>query len=89
MTIRSQGRRLVASLHCWFDDSLPIVQVHQTSTRIETALHEGLPSLERVLVHAEPREAPRTPGDRPRAPPLAPAVLSGPPHPRREHLQER
>jgi divalent metal cation (Fe/Co/Zn/Cd) transporter len=53
--LRKQGPRLVASLHCTFDDALPIVEVHRMSTRIEIALQEALPSLERVLVHAEPR----------------------------------
>lgn len=59
VTLRRHGPRLVANLHCWFDESLQISQVHQTSTRIETALLEAIPNLERVLVHTEPREAPK------------------------------
>jgi divalent metal cation (Fe/Co/Zn/Cd) transporter len=53
--IRSQGDgRLDVSLHCFFAADLPLVQVHDASTRVETKLLETLPRLERVLVHAEP-----------------------------------
>jgi cation diffusion facilitator family transporter len=51
---RQEGGRLVVSLHCTFDDILPIVQVHEASTRIENHLLEAIPGLVRVLVHAEP-----------------------------------
>jgi len=54
--VRRQGDRYVASLHCTFDDNLPIVQVHETSSRIEAAVQGALPTLDRVLVHAEPHE---------------------------------
>jgi cation diffusion facilitator family transporter len=53
---RQEGGRLVVSLHCSFDEALPIVQVHDDSTRIENRLMEAIPGLKRVLVHAEPRD---------------------------------
>jgi cation diffusion facilitator family transporter len=53
--IRSrEDGRLDVSLHCFFASDLPLIQVHDASTRIETKLLESLPRLERVLVHAEP-----------------------------------
>jgi cation diffusion facilitator family transporter len=55
--LRRHGDQVVASLHCSFDDSLPIMQVHAISSRIEMALHESIPGLERVLVHTEPADA--------------------------------
>lgn len=55
--LREHDACLVASLHCTFDDSLPIVQVHALSNHIEVALQESIPGLERALVHAEPVEA--------------------------------
>jgi cation diffusion facilitator family transporter len=54
---RQEAGSLVVSLHCSFDESLPIVQVHDASTRIENRLMESIPGLERVLVHAEPRDS--------------------------------
>lgn len=52
--IRRQGGRLAISLHCGFDSDLPIVEAHRISTRIEETLKKQIPSVDHVLVHAEP-----------------------------------
>jgi cation diffusion facilitator family transporter len=52
--IRRQGLKYLVALHCTFDKSLSILQVHEVSSRIEERLKNTIPSLDRVLVHAEP-----------------------------------
>ncbi len=59
--IRQQGAKLAASLHCAFDAEMPILHVHEQSTRVEMRLLAAFPALDRVLVHAEPAEGPGTP----------------------------
>ena len=54
VTIHRQGSRLLVSIHCSFDSNLSIIQVHAITTRIEESLKKKIPSLERVLIHAEP-----------------------------------
>ena len=54
---RQDGGKLLISLHCTFDETMPIVKVHSTCTRVEDRLLETLPNVDRVLVHAEPRDA--------------------------------
>ena len=51
-----QGDTLAASLHCTFNDEVSITQAHHIATHIETRLQVEMPCLERVLVHAEPKE---------------------------------
>jgi len=52
--IRRQGPKYLVALHCTFDKSLSILQVHDISSRIEERLKGSIPSLDRVLVHEEP-----------------------------------
>ena len=52
--VRRQGSRCIVALHCTFDEGLSIVQVHEVSSRIEERLKCAVPSLDRVVVHAEP-----------------------------------
>jgi cation diffusion facilitator family transporter len=54
VTIRRQGYRFLVALHCTFDKGLSIIQVHDISSQIEERLKNTIPSLDRVLVHAEP-----------------------------------
>lgn len=56
--IRRQGDWLAVSLHCGFDQNLPVIEAHRLSSRIEEALKKEVPAIEQVLVHTEP-EAPR------------------------------
>jgi cation diffusion facilitator family transporter len=52
--IRRQGDKHSVSLHCGFDEDLPIIEAHRISTRIEEAVKREVPSVEHVLVHTEP-----------------------------------
>lgn len=54
VTVHRQGSRFLVSLHCSFDPNLSIVQVHAITTRIEEDLKKKIPSLEHILIHAEP-----------------------------------
>ena len=54
ISVRRQGKQYSVSLHCTFDDKMPIIQVHDITTRIEERLRREIPSLERVIIHAEP-----------------------------------
>jgi cation diffusion facilitator family transporter len=54
--VRRQGERRSVSLHCHFDKQMSIVQTHDVTTRVEEKLRERLPGLDRVLVHAEPKD---------------------------------
>ena len=54
VAVHRQGSRFLVSLHCSFSSNLSIVQVHAITTRIEEGLKKKIPSLERVLIHAEP-----------------------------------
>jgi cation diffusion facilitator family transporter len=52
--LRRRDRRLSVALHCTFSDTMSIIQVHDITSRIEDRLKSEIPSLERVIVHAEP-----------------------------------
>jgi len=54
VTVHRQGSRFLVSLHCSFNPNLSIVQVHAITTRIEEDLKKKIPSLEHILIHAEP-----------------------------------
>ncbi|MCS6861636.1 MAG: cation-efflux pump [Abditibacteriales bacterium] len=54
VVVRHVNNGLDISLHCTFDGSTPITQIHDASTLIEDRLKAALPQVERVLVHAEP-----------------------------------
>jgi divalent metal cation (Fe/Co/Zn/Cd) transporter len=43
-------------LHCWFPGDRTVGQVHAASAEIERRLHNALPHLRDVLLHAEPHE---------------------------------
>jgi cation diffusion facilitator family transporter len=55
VTLRRLGKGYAVAMHCTFDDNLPITEVHAVASHIEARLQESIPSLQRVLVHAEPR----------------------------------
>ena len=50
----SDERSIELVLHCWFPGALTIDQVHSQSAEIERQLHNALPELREVLLHAEP-----------------------------------
>ena len=54
VTVRKHGNKFSVSLHCHFEKDLSIIQVHDLSSRIEERLKRGIPSVDYVLVHAEP-----------------------------------
>ncbi len=56
---RQDSGKLLISLHCTFDEAMPIVKVHAACTRVEDRLMQELPNVDRVLVHAEPSDMPR------------------------------
>ncbi len=52
--IVNQGGALYVSLHCVFDGSLKIDEVHRLSSRIEDRLKSTIPEIESVHIHVEP-----------------------------------
>jgi cation diffusion facilitator family transporter len=56
IVIRRRGDRHAVSLDCGFDRDLPVVEAHRISSEIEEALKKELPSVEHVLIHAEPED---------------------------------
>ncbi len=52
--VLSQGGALAISLHCVFDGTLKIDQVHRLSSRIEDSLKLRVPGVESVHIHVEP-----------------------------------
>jgi len=52
--LRRRDGQLSVSLHCTFDETMSIIQVHDITSRIEARLKSEIPSLERVIIHAEP-----------------------------------
>jgi divalent metal cation (Fe/Co/Zn/Cd) transporter len=57
---RAHGQGLDLILHCGFPRTALMGQVHRRTERIEQALREGRPELERIVVHAEPDDLPMT-----------------------------
>ena len=47
--------RVYISCHCTFPDDMPLSQVHDVSTTLETRFKQEAPELFRVLIHPEPR----------------------------------
>lgn len=43
-------------LHCWFPGKMTVQQVHEQANEIERLLHNALPDLRGILLHAEPVE---------------------------------
>jgi divalent metal cation (Fe/Co/Zn/Cd) transporter len=46
--------RVYVSCHCTFPDEMPLSQVHDLSTALETRFKQEAPELFRVLIHPEP-----------------------------------
>ena len=44
------------SMHCHLPGEISLAEAHRVSTRLETRLQKGVPGLERVVIHTEPRE---------------------------------
>lgn len=51
---RIQGNVFI-SLHCTCDDSIPLTDVHRAASRLEYLIRERIPTVEKVVVHAEPK----------------------------------
>ena len=54
--VRRSGGGWSVSMHCSLPGELPLVEAHRISTKLEARLREGIDSLERVIIHTEPRE---------------------------------
>ncbi|MFQ6014229.1 MAG: cation-efflux pump [Anaerolineae bacterium] len=54
VTVRRVGDKFSISLHCVFDEDLPIEEAHHLSSTIEDRLRERRDDIEQVLVHVEP-----------------------------------
>jgi cation diffusion facilitator family transporter len=54
--VLSRGGLLYISLHCVFDGSLKIDEVHRQSSQIEHGLKSRIPGAESVHIHVEPRD---------------------------------
>jgi len=54
ISVRRLGRRYSVALHCTLDDKMLITEVHDLTTRIEERLRQEIPSLDRIIIHAEP-----------------------------------
>lgn len=50
----ADDRAIEMVLHCWFPGDLTVGEVHAQSAEIERRLHNALPELREVLLHAEP-----------------------------------
>lgn len=54
IVLHNVGGHLLATLHVSQPDALPIGDAHALAERIERALHQALPQLNRTVVHIEP-----------------------------------
>ncbi len=57
--IRSNAAGLYVHYHCRFAPSMPIAEVHEHTDRVEVALMAAIPSIKRVVAHAEPTGIPQ------------------------------
>ncbi|HVP53880.1 MAG TPA: cation-efflux pump [Candidatus Eisenbacteria bacterium] len=55
LTVKRVGGRLYLSLHCTFQDDLPLSRVHVIQTALESRLRQEMPELFRILIHPEPQ----------------------------------
>jgi divalent metal cation (Fe/Co/Zn/Cd) transporter len=60
ITVHRVDGELAVSLHCKFEASLPIGDVHAQTERIERLLRLRLPELSRVVIHTDPYSLPAT-----------------------------
>lgn len=53
--VRHTGHdKLLITLHCSFNDNVPLENVHSLTSRLEGAIYHALPDAARVIIHAEP-----------------------------------
>ncbi|HJT69547.1 MAG TPA: cation diffusion facilitator family transporter [Terriglobales bacterium] len=52
--VKRVNGRVYVSCHCTFPDEMPLSQVHDLSTALETRFKQEAPELFRVLIHPEP-----------------------------------
>lgn len=52
--VRKTQGRIFITVHCLFPDDTKLEKVHDASSRFEYLIREELPSVQRVIVHAEP-----------------------------------
>ena len=43
-------------MHCHLPGEISLAEAHRISSRLEARLRKEVPGLERVVIHAEPRE---------------------------------
>lgn len=55
LQVRSNGGKLIISLHCALDGGVPIEEAHHVGDEIAEGLKSRLPNVESVLVHTEPQ----------------------------------
>lgn len=55
--VRQNGSKLVVSLHCTLDGTVPIGEAHHLGDEIAEGLKRQVPNIESVLVHTEPHES--------------------------------
>jgi cation diffusion facilitator family transporter len=51
---RTEKNKLFITLHCSFEDSVLLENVHSLTSRLEGSIYHALPSACRVVIHAEP-----------------------------------
>jgi cation diffusion facilitator family transporter len=56
IVVRRLGTGYSVSMHCVFDAAMPIRQVHDVSSALESRMRQAVPELDRVLIHTEPAE---------------------------------
>jgi len=54
ITVLQSNNHLDVSVHCTFDETVPIRDVHSIADRISQQVKNAIPRVERVIVHAEP-----------------------------------
>jgi cation diffusion facilitator family transporter len=58
--VRETEGGLFVHYHCRFDPAEPVERVHEAIDRIDHAIRDAVPSIRRVIAHAEPKGAIRT-----------------------------
>ncbi len=55
ISIHKTGQgRLCITLHCTFDDNIPLENAHALTSRLESMIYKAVPETARIIVHAEP-----------------------------------
>jgi divalent metal cation (Fe/Co/Zn/Cd) transporter len=55
--VRRNGGKLVVSLHCALDGTVPVGEAHRVGDEIAGELKRKLPDVDSVLVHTEPQQS--------------------------------